>query len=142
MSFLQISHVTVQWSSLTLPLSQALHALTHFQTGNWHPPKGCTGWFLYENYTDTPVIIDGKTVMDKQLMWVTKVVNALSEKEWDDIEAAMNKLINQHSAEDAKGRKRRHSNKKAIANATPTEGEEIADGHASDNLDLMLVTDE
>lgn len=82
--------------------------------------------------------------MDKRLTRVTKVVSALSEEEWDDIEAATNELVNQRGAEDAKGGKRRRNSKKAIASAAqaPAEEEEMADGHASDDSDLMLVADE
>ena len=81
--------------------------------------------------------------MDKRLTRVTKVVNALSEEEWIAIEAATDEVINQRNAEDAKGGKRKRNSKKAVANtAIITEGEELADGHASDDSDLMLIADE
>ncbi|PIL29272.1 hypothetical protein GSI_09322 [Ganoderma sinense ZZ0214-1] len=121
--------------ALAVAIVASLHALTHFQTCDWRPPKGLAGWFSYENYADTAVYVDGKTTMDKRLTRVIKVVNALSKEEWREIELATNELIDQRNAEEAKGGRRRRNGKKAASNVpAPAAGEETADRHASDGI--------
>ncbi|KAI1795262.1 hypothetical protein LXA43DRAFT_1058441 [Ganoderma leucocontextum] len=134
---------TLSASDRTQEHASGALAMAVLATGDWRPPKGRAGWFSYENYADTPMYIDGKMKMDKRLSRVTKVVSALSEAEWDEIQFATNEIINQRKAEEAKGGKRRRSGKKAVANAQgAATGEEAADGHASDDSDLMLIADE
>lgn len=130
-------HVVHTQSILTYTL-QATHALKHYTSGKWDPPKGRAGYFSEDNYGDTTVFKNGAYMQDACLGRILRVVQDLSDVEWTEIYTAAYDVVKRRQvAKGCQGKKR--ASESATGGALERAGSGAA--NAADDDDLMLVAD-
>ena len=117
-------------------ITQAIHTLSHYQTGQWSPPPGRAGWFSGDNYSDTVVFADSKQKRDKKLSRIMKVIDVLDDNEWLTIlDAARAIMVRRQSAPG-----KRSKGGKGVAVGVVAGGDDPQGSEDSDS-DVMLVAD-